>query len=47
MKKIVVHRKLCGDYLLSKIPIHYYSGEYQWQRKQVEELIEDLTEEIL
>lgn len=29
-----------------KYTIHYYQREYQWQRKQVEELIEDLTEEF-
>ena len=29
-----------------KYTIHYYQREFQWQRKQVEELIEDLTEEF-
>src|SRR5436853_495887 len=29
-----------------KYTIHYYQREYQWQTKQVEELIDDLTEEF-
>ena len=29
-----------------KYTIHYYQREYQWQRKQIEELIDDLTEEF-
>ena len=29
-----------------KYTIHYYQREYQWQRKQIEELIEDLTSEF-
>lgn len=29
-----------------KYTIHYYQREYQWQTKQIEELIEDLTEEF-
>jgi uncharacterized protein with ParB-like and HNH nuclease domain len=28
-----------------KYTIHYYQREYQWQTKQIEELIDDLTEE--
>lgn len=30
-----------------KYTIHYYQREYQWQTKQIEELIDDLTEEFL
>lgn len=29
-----------------KYTIHYYQREYQWQRKQIEELIDDLIEEF-
>lgn len=29
-----------------KYTIHYYQREYQWKRKQIEELIEDLTSEF-
>lgn len=29
-----------------KYTIHYYQREYQWHRKQVEELVEDLTSEF-
>lgn len=29
-----------------KYTIHYYQREYQWQTKQIEELIDDLTEEF-
>jgi uncharacterized protein with ParB-like and HNH nuclease domain len=31
----------------TKYTIHYYQREYMWQRKQVEELIDDLTSEFL
>ena len=30
-----------------KYTVHYYQREYQWGRKQMEELIEDLTSEFL
>ena len=33
--------------LNAKYTIHYYQREYMWQRKQVEELIDDLTSEFL
>ena len=33
--------------LNTKYTIHYYQREYMWQRKQVEELIDDLTSEFL
>jgi len=29
-----------------KYRIHYYQREYQWRRKQIEELVEDLSEEF-
>ena len=29
-----------------KYTIHYYQREYQWQTKQIEELIDDLTDEF-
>ena len=29
-----------------KYTIHYYQREYQWQTKQIEELLSDLTEEF-
>lgn len=29
-----------------KYTIHYYQREYQWQTKQIEELVDDLTEEF-
>ena len=29
-----------------KYTIHYYQREFQWKRKQVEELVEDLTSEF-
>lgn len=31
----------------TKYSIHYYQREYMWQRKQIEELIDDLTSEFL
>lgn len=30
-----------------KYKVHYYQREYRWQKKQIEELIEDLTSEFL
>ena len=29
-----------------KYKIHYYQREYQWKRKQIEELVEDLVSEF-
>ena len=31
----------------TKYSIHYYQREYMWQRKHVEELLDDLTSEFL
>ena len=31
----------------TKYTIHYYQREYMWQRKQIQELIDDLTDEFL
>lgn len=31
----------------TKYSIHYYQREYMWQRKHIEELIDDLTSESL
>lgn len=31
----------------TKYSIHYYQREYMWQRKHIEELIDDLTSEFL
>ena len=48
MKKIDGHpTTLKGLLLNTKYSIHYYQREYQWQRKQIEEMIEDLTSEFL
>jgi len=30
-----------------KYKVHYYQREYRWQRKQIEELLEDITSEFL
>ncbi len=48
MKKIDGSPKTLKELLLNtKYSIHYYQREYQWQRKQIEEMIEDLTSEFL
>ena len=31
----------------TKYTIHYYQREYMWQRKHIEELVDDLTSEFL
>ena len=31
----------------TKYSIHYYQREYMWQRKNIEELVDDLTSEFL
>ena len=31
----------------TKYTIHYYQREYMWQRKNIEELVDDLTSEFL
>lgn len=48
MKKIEGSPKNLKQLLQNtKYSIHYYQREYMWQRKQFEELIEDLTAEFL
>lgn len=48
MKKILGSPKTIRELFTGvKYSIHYYQREYQWKRKQVEELIEDLTSEFL
>ena len=48
MKKILGSPKTIRELFTGvKYSIHYYQREYQWKRKQVEELIEDLTGEFL
>ncbi len=48
MKKILGTPKSIRELFTGvKYSIHYYQREYQWQRKQIEELIEDLTGEFL
>lgn len=47
MKKIEGIPKNLKELLLNtKYTIHYYQREYKWQRKQIEELIDDLTSEF-
>ncbi|WPV00584.1 DUF262 domain-containing protein [Mucilaginibacter sp. cycad4] len=48
MKKILGAPKSIRELFTGvKYSIHYYQREYQWERKQIEELIEDLTGEFL
>jgi uncharacterized protein with ParB-like and HNH nuclease domain len=48
MKKIIGKEKSLQDLLINKkYTIHYYQREYRWGKKQVEELIDDLTDEFL
>ena len=48
MKKIEGSPKNLKRLLLNtKYTIHYYQREYMWQRKHIEELIDDLTSEFL
>lgn len=48
MKKIEGSPKSLKQLLLNtKYTIHYYQREYMWQRKHIEELIDDLTFEFL
>ena len=48
MKKIDGSPKSLKQLLLNtKYTIHYYQREYRWGRKQIEELIDDLTSEFL
>ena len=44
MKKIDGHPKSLSDLLQNnRYAIHYYQREYMWQKKHIEELIDDLT----
>lgn len=48
MRRIEGHAKAVRDVLSGKrYSIDYYQREYRWQRKQVEELLEDLAEQFL
>src|SRR3989344_3906686 len=48
MKKIIGKEKPLSDLLANKkYTIHYYQREYRWGKKQIEELIDDLTGEFL
>lgn len=48
MKKITGTEKSLKELLQNtKYSIHYYQREYAWQYKQVQELIDDLTDEFL
>jgi len=48
MKKIDGSPKSLKQLLLNtKYTIHYYQREYMWGRKQIEELVDDLTSEFL
>lgn len=48
MEKIVGKEKSLRDLLQSKkYTIHYYQREYRWQRKHIQEMLEDLTAEFL
>lgn len=48
MKKIDGSPRSLKQLLLNtKYTIHYYQREYMWQRKHIEELIDDLTSEFL
>jgi uncharacterized protein with ParB-like and HNH nuclease domain len=47
MKEIKGVEKTISDLLRSKkYTIHYYQREYRWGKKQIEELIDDLTDEF-
>ncbi|MGN0075974.1 MAG: DUF262 domain-containing protein, partial [Parafannyhessea sp.] len=48
MRKIEGHEKSLKELLQNtKYSIHYYQREYAWQRKQIQELVDDLTDEFL
>ena len=48
MKKIEGSPKSLKQLLLNtKYTIHYYQREYRWQRKHIEDLVDDLTSEFL
>jgi len=47
MKKIIGKEKSLSDLLSNKkYTIHYYQREYRWGKKQIEELVDDLTDEF-
>lgn len=47
MQKIIGKEKSLSDLLTNKkYTIHYYQREYRWKKKQIEELIDDLTGEF-
>lgn len=47
MKKIEGSPKNLKQLLQNtKYSIHYYQREYMWQRKHIEEMIDDLTQEF-
>lgn len=47
MKKIIGKEKSVNDLMArKKYTIHYYQREYRWGKKQIEELIDDLTDEF-
>lgn len=48
MKEILGSPKNLRQLLLNtKYTIHYYQREYMWGRKQIEELIDDLSQEFI
>ena len=48
MEKIDGKAKSLRDLLQNKkYTLHYYQREYRWQRKHIDELIDDLTTEFL
>ena len=48
MKRIEGHARTIRDVLSGKrYSIDYYQREYRWHRKQVAELLEDLSEQFL
>jgi uncharacterized protein with ParB-like and HNH nuclease domain len=47
MKKIIGKERSVNELLArKKYTIHYYQREYRWGKKQIEELIDDLTDEF-
>lgn len=48
MKQITGHPKNLRELLMNtKYSVHYYQREYKWQRKHIEELVDDLSSEFL
>jgi uncharacterized protein with ParB-like and HNH nuclease domain len=46
MNKITAHAVNIRTLLNNKYTVQYYQREYNWETKQIEELIEDLTNEF-